>query len=148
MSKIAQSAAGGRHKWLVRTQCLTSAAVCLCSHPNSVTLHSPIPMLASAARSPTVNPAPLAPQGMSLTLRHLRPHANRRQSAWLRPRLTVACVPLHLFTRRVVQPCSIPSEIRNEPERRATNIIARSGPACKLNSDNPQGTTPLARNGP
>jgi len=44
-----------RHEKPVRTQCLTSAALCLCPHPNSVSLLSPIPKLASAARSPPVN---------------------------------------------------------------------------------------------
>ena len=36
----------------VRTQCLTSAAVRQCPHPNSFALFSPIPKLASAARPP------------------------------------------------------------------------------------------------
>jgi hypothetical protein len=49
---IAQFSIAGRHKKLARTQCLTSADYRLCSQPNSFALLSPIPKLASAARSP------------------------------------------------------------------------------------------------
>ena len=61
----------GRHKKPVRTQCLTSAARCLCPHPNSLALLSPIPKLASAARPPATRHSSTGNPPIPLTLRHL-----------------------------------------------------------------------------
>jgi hypothetical protein len=49
-----------------RTQCLTSADCRLCSQPNSLALLSPIPKLASAARSPPLVNGCRKPSGKNL----------------------------------------------------------------------------------
>ena len=83
LSVTAQIPTAGRHKKLARTQCLTSADCCLCSQPNSFALLSPIPKLASAARSrhSSTDAGNIPGKHNPLTLRHLatypRPQPDR-----------------------------------------------------------------------
>src|SRR5580658_7441695 len=55
---------------LVRTQCLTSAAHCLCSHSNSLAPLPPIPSFAAGRRQSNLVNAAIR-SGKRLTLKHL-----------------------------------------------------------------------------
>ena len=134
----ALSAQVGRHEKPARTQCLTSAAHRLCPHPNSLSLLSPIPKLASADRSPAARQPPCHPSTQAAcpvdSTALIRRTAPAIRSLWLYPRLTNTRVPLRLSQDAPPSSRSIPQENRREPERRATFIVARPGRACKFPS--------------
>jgi hypothetical protein len=109
VSKIAQNAVGERHEQPVRTQCLTSAALCLCPQPNSLSLFSPIPKLASAARSPTRQLA-LTLSKQLVDTQTLNIRASNAAKVLGLPWLTDGCVSYTLCSRRAVQPRSVPGE--------------------------------------
>ncbi len=86
----------GRHKRLVRAQCLTSAAFCRCSHPNSYALDSPIPNsllpLARQPLDPRQSISGLAPDNL-LTLRHLFIASCSLETGLAAPAYANYCVP-------------------------------------------------------
>ena len=105
--------------------------LCLCPIRILCQLPSPIPKPASVARSPTINSAPNHFQGNQLTLRHLTTARNRCQSAWLQAPARQCFRATPYRERRAVQPRSTPWNNRDEPKRRAMDILARPVSTCK-----------------
>jgi len=98
----------GRHVWLVRTQCLTSAALCQCPHPNSLiaALADPKTRFCRSLANPSASAHPI--QDISLTLRHLTTARQPPPECLALPRPDDACVPTHLISIRSVQLRTIP----------------------------------------
>ena len=93
------SVTAGNTKRPARTNCLTSAAYCLCSHPSSVPMLSPIPKPASAACSPATCQPSTEPCPIPLTLRHLTTPRILPPEGLALPRPANAYVPAYKFQR-------------------------------------------------
>ena len=96
-----------------KAQCLTSAAYSLCPHPNFFALLSPIPKLASAARSPAthnVNGHSACRLSKPLTLRHLTTAQTSPPEGLALPRPEDACVPIHNSQYAPTKPATFPEK--------------------------------------
>ena len=93
---------------------------------------SPIPKLASAARSPATCQPSTGTHPTPLTLRHLTTTQTLPPKGLALPRPAYACVPIHKSQDAPAKPAPFHQQIWNEPKRRASISIARPGQPCKL----------------
>ena len=96
-------------------------------------LLSPIPKLASAARSPvthTVNGIPACRLSKPLTPRHLATMLTAPPEGLALPRPANACVPIHNSQSAPTKPAPFPEKI-GIGRKDATTIVARPGQPCK-----------------
>jgi hypothetical protein len=124
-------AADRRHVWPVRTQCLTSAAPCLCPHPNSLitALADPKARFCRSLANPSTRCPPY--RGQPADTKALV-HRMRTAARMLGLAPACGCFRATTFVLKTRHPAPLHfRKDRNGPERRATNILARPGRACK-----------------